>query len=147
VKSPLEIPAYLVHRGSLREVVALGLHDELPGLDYLREVRRSNPKGYQILVVQITLLCNTPEIRAKTTFKLLDSTRQLYEFRTRSGLRLYCFLEGDTLVILTNGGKKNTPREQNRDIQRAKKQQDDFHRLMNQGATLRITVQDEDQIR
>ncbi len=78
-----------MHLGSLREVVPLGLHDELPGLEYLRELRRSNPKGYQILAGQIILLCNTPEIRAKTTFKLLDFTRQLYEFRTRSGLRLY----------------------------------------------------------
>jgi|GEM_PF-4864754 len=87
VKPPLEICAYLVHRGEVREVVALALHDERPGLEYLRELRRSNPKGYQILAGQITHLCNAPAIRSKPTFKLLDAIRQLYEFRTRSGLR------------------------------------------------------------
>lgn len=147
MKSPLEIPAHLVHRGERREVVALGLESEIPGLAYLRELRQFNPKGYQILAGQIRLLCDTPLIRSKPTFKLLDPTRQLFEFKTRSGLRLYCFPEGDSLILLTNGGKKNTAKQQDRDIQRAKATHDQFKHLIQHGATLRITVRDEDQIR
>jgi hypothetical protein len=134
VKSPLEILLFSIHRGAAREVVALGLHDERPGLDYLGELRRSNPKGHQILIGQIRLLCDVPDLRTKATFKLLDPTRQLYEFKTRSGLRLYCFADGDALVILTNGGKKNTPREQNRDIEKARRLHDEFLTLKSQGA-------------
>jgi hypothetical protein len=120
--------------GAAREVVALGIHDERPGLDYLSELRRSNPKGHQILIGQIRLLCDVPDLRTKATFKLLDPNRQLYEFKTRSGLRLYCFADGNALVILTNGGKKNTPREQNRDIEKARRLHDEFLTLKSQGA-------------
>jgi hypothetical protein len=144
VKSPLEIPLYLVHSGSSRQVVALATCGELPGLDYLGELKQHNPKGYQILYNQFRFICDAPMIRNRDAFKLLDSARRLYEFRTRSGLRLYCFFEGEALVLLTNGGKKNTPKEQNRDIQRAKALQDEFLQLKNQGAILRITTQNED---
>jgi hypothetical protein len=37
-------------------------------------------------------------------------------------------------VILTNGGKKNTPREQNRDIEKARRLHDEFLTLKSQGA-------------
>jgi transcriptional regulator with XRE-family HTH domain len=53
VKCPLETLLFSIHRGAAREVVALGLHDERPGLDYMSELRRSNPKGHQILIGQI----------------------------------------------------------------------------------------------
>lgn len=34
------MPLFSIHRGAAREVVALGLHDERPGLDDLSELRR-----------------------------------------------------------------------------------------------------------
>jgi hypothetical protein len=37
-------------------------------------------------------------------------------------------------VILTNGGKKNAPKEQNRDIEKAGRLHDEFLALKNQGA-------------
>lgn len=134
MKNPIEIPLYSIHVGRVREVVALGLHGECPGLDFLRDLQRANPKGHQILSGQIEFLCGIPWLRNRETFKLLDPTRQIYEFRIRSGLRLYCFLDGDALVILTNGGKKNTPKEQTRDIARATRLHDEFRRLTAEGA-------------
>lgn len=130
----LEITLYSIHVGSVREVVALGLDGEVSGLNFLRDLRRTNPKGHQILSGQIKFLCETPWLRPRETFKLLDAERQLYEFRLRSGLRLYCFLDGNALVILTNGGKKNTPKQQTRDIDRATRLHDEFRRLTAEGA-------------
>jgi len=134
VKNPIEIPLYSIHVGSVREVVALGLGGEVSGLDFLRDLQRANPKGHQILSGQIEFLCETPWLRPRETFKLLDSERKIYEFRIRSGLRLYCFLDGDALVILTNGGKKNTPKQQTRDIAQAIRLHDEFRRLTAEGA-------------
>lgn len=134
VKFPIEIPLYLIHAGTVREVVALGLHGDRPALDFFLELKRTNPKGHQILSGQIEFLCNAPRLYPRETFKLLDPERKIYEFRTRFGLRLYCFLDGDALVILTNGGKKNTAKEQSRDISRAVCLHDIFHQLKSEGA-------------
>ena len=89
-----------------------------------------------MLYGQIRFLCDVPEIRNRKTFKMLDPSRQLYEFRTRAGLRLYCFLHGNQLVLLANGGKKNTKKEQTRDIEHAKQLQDEFLALKDAGAKL-----------
>ena len=44
----------------------------------------------------------------------------IYELKFKSGIRVYYgFLDGE-LILLLNGGNKNTKREQNNDIQQAK---------------------------
>jgi hypothetical protein len=139
VKNELVIPVFMIHRGACRSVLALGLGGERPALAFLDELQRQNPKGLQILRGQLKLLCELPVIRARDTFKLLDSHRQLFEFRTRAGLRLYCFLDGDSLVVVTNGGKKNTRKEQDRDINRARDLHDTYLHLRRQGAVLVLT--------
>ena len=138
MKKALEIIAYQVKSGSARDLVALELDGKCPARDFLTELEASNSKGFQILDGQIRFLSDVTNVVPRGTFKLLDGSRQLYEFRTRSGIRLYCFLAGETLVLLTNGGKKNTKKEQNRDIQSAKRSFDRFESLIKQGAELTI---------
>lgn len=138
MKKPLEIIAYRVKAGVAREVVALELDGECPARDYLLDLANNNAKGFQILDGQIRFLCDVPKVGPRETFKLLDASRQLYEFRLRSGIRLYCVVVGTELVLLTNGGKKNTKKEQNTDIQRARDAFDRFARLIEQGAELTI---------
>ncbi|MCP5531970.1 MAG: type II toxin-antitoxin system RelE/ParE family toxin [Akkermansiaceae bacterium] len=138
MKKPLEIVAYQVKAGAARETVALQLDGECPARDFLLELAANNAKGFQILDGQIQFLCDAPRIQPRETFKLLDASRQLFEFRLRSGIRLYCFLAGEALVLLTNGGKKNTKKEQNADIQRARDTYERFSELIRQGAELTI---------
>jgi hypothetical protein len=138
VKKSLEIIAYQIKSGDARELVALELEGKCPARDFLLDLEASNAKGFQILQGQIRFLSDVPNIAPRDTFKLLDVSRQLYEFRTRSGIRLYCFLSGETLVLLTNGGKKNTRKEQNRDISQAKDACDSFNALLRKGAELHI---------
>lgn len=138
MKKPLEIIAYRVKAGVVREAVALELDGDCPAKDYLLELADNNAKGFQILDGQIQFLCDVPQVGPRKTFKLLDASRQLYEFRLRSGIRLYCVVVGSELVLLTNGGKKNTKKEQNSDIQRARSAFDRFAQLIGQGAELTI---------
>jgi len=144
VKKDLDIVAYEVHSGIKRELVALELDGKCPAQEFLLNLETTNAKGFQILKGQIRFLADVQNIVPRDTFKLLDAARQLYEFRTRSGIRLYCFLVGHTIVLLTNGGKKNTRREQNKDIQKAKQACDHFFGLINKGAELTI-IENEDQ--
>ena len=134
----MAIPAYQVKNGAERQIIALALDNRSPAKDFLIELYKSNPKGFQILDGQMRFLCDVPEIKNRQTFKILDANRKLYEFHPRTGLRLYCFLADNSLVILTNGGKKNTKKEQSRDIARAKTIQDRFLELIEQGAALNI---------
>ena len=124
--------------GEVREVIALEIDGLCPARDFLIDLASHNPKGWQILSSQIRLSADVPRLQTRDTFKLLDLSRQLYEFRTRSGLRLYCFLDGDQLILLTNGGKKNTIKEQNRDIGKARACCDEFRSRVASGAVLTI---------
>lgn len=138
MKNPLELVGYLVKAGEVREVIALEIDGQCPSRDYLIDLASHNPKGWQILSSQIRLSADVPKLQNRGTFKLLDPSRQLYEFRTRSGLRLYCFLNDDQLILLTNGGKKNTIKEQDRDIGKARTFCDEFRSRVATGAVLTI---------
>ncbi|MAX66801.1 MAG: type II toxin-antitoxin system RelE/ParE family toxin [Bacteriovoracaceae bacterium] len=52
------------------------------------------------------------------TFKQLED---IYELKFTSGLRVYYALYDELVILLLNGGNKNTKREQSRDISLAKK--------------------------
>jgi hypothetical protein len=138
MNNPLEIVGYLVKSGASREVIALELDGQCPARDYLLDLANHNAKGWQILSSQIRLSADVPRLQTRDTFKLLDPSRQLYEFRTRSGLRLYCFLNDDQLILLTNGGKKNTTKEQDRDIRKSQAFCDEFRSRVASGAFLTI---------
>lgn len=138
MKNPLEIPLYLIQRGSARAITALGLDGETPALEFLTKLANENPKGHQILLGQIKFISEAPQVRNHLLLKCLDASRQLYEFHPRTGLRLYCFFDGNDLVIVTNGGKKGKKKEQNGDISRAKQRQDDYLALKRKGAEIKV---------
>jgi putative addiction module killer protein len=50
-------------------------------------------------------------------FKKIDN---IFELKFMSGLRVYYAYDGKQLVLLLNGGGKNTKRDQNKDIDQAK---------------------------
>lgn len=142
MKKKLEILAYQVKLGSARQLIAPVLDGACPAQDFLTDLAKNNAKGFQILDGQMRFLADVPDIVPRDRFKLLDTKRQLYEFKVRSGLRLYCHLADDTIVVLTNGGKKNTKKEQSRDIAAAKTLCDRFHEIIQQGAEINIQLLD-----
>jgi hypothetical protein len=143
VKKPLEIPVYLIRKGATKNVGALGLEGANLAKEFLDELAENNPKGHQILQGQIKFVADFLGVpRNSRIFKPLDLSRQLYEFHPRTGLRLYCFLDGTSLIILTNGGVKGPRREQNRDIARAKDLQDKYLELKANGAKVKLIEPD-----
>ena len=51
------------------------------------------------------------------TFKKIGN---IFELKFKMGIRVYYGVEGNELILLLNGGNKNTKREQNNDIELAK---------------------------
>ncbi len=53
-------------------------------------------------------------------FGVIRNLGEIFELKFSSGLRVYYGIRGEELVLLLNGGNKNTKREQNNDIKQAK---------------------------
>lgn len=53
-------------------------------------------------------------------FGVFKKIGNIFELKFKSGLRVYYALDGKQLILLLNGGGKNTKRDQNKDIENAK---------------------------
>ncbi len=79
----------------------------------------------------------------------LEAVCFIYEIKTK-GIRLYCLqdrLSDDLpcLIIVTNGGTKNTDKEQTRDIKRAARIQAEYHlAIKSDNTTLTYNQQDDE---
>lgn len=92
-----------------------------PAHEFLSALSRSNLSGAESLKNRIEFVAEHDRYENQYTFRSVGNG--IYEFKTR-GLRLYAFYDDlpglePQLIIATNGGTKNTRREQNADIARA----------------------------
>jgi hypothetical protein len=91
-------------------------------IKFLEALQLSNPAGMDSLHTAMDTICSEDNYVNKTKFRYIPKEK-IYEIKT-DGIRLYSFQDrlsdgNPCLVIATNGGKKNTPKEQNRDIKRS----------------------------
>lgn len=129
MKKSLEIILTTLHLGGARRVVTIAINGKDLAQDFIRKLRKSDRAGAELLFARIKAVAERENYENRETFRSLGSN--LFEFKTRSGLRLYAFLDevenlGPQLVIATNGGKKNTAKEQNADIARARSIQERY---------------------
>ena len=102
-------------------MVTLQLGNDASADDFLNHLIASNPNAARSLQTSMATITAVEEYHNERKFKRV--AEGIYEIKV-PGIRLYCFkeqLDGlpAKLIVATNGGGKNTPREQNRDINRA----------------------------
>jgi putative component of toxin-antitoxin plasmid stabilization module len=124
----LEITLKEVHRGPCRTVVTLQLEADTQLADFLKFLTASNPDAARSLHTSMATITSVETYHNELKFKHVGGG--VYEIKV-PGIRLYCFtdeIEGlpAKLIIATNGGSKNTKREQNSDIQRATRLKDRY---------------------
>ena len=117
----MEIALKEVHRGPCRTVVTLQLEADTQLADFLKFLTASNPNAARSLHTSMATITSVEAFHNERKFKHLGGG--VFEIKV-PGIRLYCFkdeIDGlpSKLIIATNGGSKNTKREQNSDIQRA----------------------------
>jgi len=122
VNKELEICLNTIHVGSSRRVVTLGLDGKDAALGFLKALAKSNRSGFEAIRARIRAVAERNRFENDRTFNNLGDG--IYEFKG-PGLRLYAFYDElpglqPQLVIATNGGSKNTKKEQQADIARAK---------------------------
>lgn len=59
-------------------------------------------------------------ILVDNNFGMFKKLTDIFDLKFKSGLRVYYAFDGKKLIILLNGGGKNTKRDQSKDIDQAK---------------------------
>lgn len=119
----VDITLSTIHRGGVWTVVTLGIDGKDLASDFLMKLQRDNVKLFKSMKTRFRTVANYDAYENRETFKS-TSEKGIFEFK-RPGLRVYAFydeIEGSgKLILCTNGGKKNTRKDQHCDIVRAGK--------------------------
>ncbi len=122
MKKAIDITLTAIHDGRCHRVVTLGIDGKDPAFSFLEKLRKDDCQKRDAIDARIRAVSEHETYENKLTFRHVGDG--VYEFK-RSGVRLYAFRdtieEHDHLIICTNGGKKNTKKQQNADIARAQK--------------------------
>ena len=118
-----------LHVGTCKTVVSMKIGENTELQDFLKRMIKSNPKAMTSLQSAMVTICSEENYVNDRKFKSV-SEPGIHEIKV-PGIRLYCFqsrlADGQPrLIIATNGGTKNTDREQNRNIKRAAQIKDAF---------------------
>lgn len=124
MKKAVEITMKELHVGTCKTVVSMQIDDNTELQEFLENKIKSDPAGMRRLQTAIATISSVENYVNKTKYRSV-SEKGIYEIKT-GGIRLYCFQDRlsdnlPCLIIATNGGGKNTSKEQNRDINRAAK--------------------------
>ena len=100
------------------------INDNTELQEFLDSFIQSDNAGMKRIKSAIATISSEDNYVNKTKFKSV-SEKGIYEIKA-GGIRLYCFQDRlsdnlPCLIIATNGGGKNTKKEQNRDIKKASK--------------------------
>ena len=133
----MEILLKEIHIGSCHTVVTLQMGNNRGVHDFLNDLISSNPNAARSLQTSMATITAVEKYHNEYKFKRVADG--IYEIKI-PGIRLYCFkeqLEGfpAKLILATNGGHKNTNREQNGDIKRASRIREHYLTLKNQDST------------
>ncbi len=120
----MDIQLFTLYVGSVKRVVALVIDGRNPVLEFFKDHEASNPNQLAQLRARYESVADASHFRNIEVFKPLGDG--LFEFRTRRGLRLYAFHDEGHVIIATNGGAKNTPKEQDTDIRKARQLKNDY---------------------
>ncbi len=121
MKPGIDITLRTLHVGECWRVTTLSINGKDRAQKFLDKLKKDDIRKWNHLVARIENVSNFDSYENDQIFKYLENG--IYEFK-RPGLRLYAFYdtldEEHQLILCTNGGSKNTKKEQQADINRAK---------------------------
>lgn len=127
MKQGIDITLRTLHLGECRRVATLGIDGKDRARKFLEKLKKDDSRKWKLLNDRIENVSNFHTYENDQIFNYLEDG--IYEFK-RPGLRLYAFYddlgEEHQLILCTNGGKKNTKKEQQSDLNRAKSVKADY---------------------
>ena len=118
----------LLRRGTQYSIFALDHYGRCPAEDFLKECKKDNIGAYKVFFRLFQRTADVGLIKNDTQFKHVRNN--LYEFKV-DNLRIFCFIQGGNILILTNASKKaGKSKKQTADIERAEKLRDEYIRTL-----------------
>lgn len=100
--------------------------DKCPVLAFFEEQRKQHPEEFAELLALLNYSAKHGVPNNDTKFKHLTGTDGLFEFKTKGGLRLFCFWDEGSLIICTHGTVKKAKKADPAEIKRAEKFKRDY---------------------
>jgi len=99
------VAAIKIRAGKECDLYALQQNNRTELLDFLVELRRSAVREYAKIMTLFTRTADFgPLFGVHERFKRLQN--DIFEFKTHGGVRILCFFDGRSIIVLTNGFKK-----------------------------------------
>ncbi len=86
-----------------------------PVIEFFQLARSREPEDLARISAALTYTARNGPLKNQAKFKHLAGSEHIFEFRSRHGLRLYCFFDSDHVIVCTNGLIKKgnaTPQEE-----------------------------------
>jgi hypothetical protein len=110
-----------------------GKRDKCPTLAFFQDQAAQHPDEFaELLAVLTRTACDGP-LHNETKFKHLAGTDGLFEFKTRGGLRLFCFFDDGRLIICTHGTVKKRQKADPAEIARADRMKKEYEQAKQTG--------------
>jgi len=90
--------------GKVFDIFALEHNGRRELLDFLVDLQMSSRREFVKLTRYLDWTKDSGLLKNEYIFKRL--TIDIYEFKTHGGIRILCFVDGRSIVVLTNGFKK-----------------------------------------
>jgi phage-related protein len=95
--------------------------DRCEVLKFFEKCNDEDPDEMEILIALLEETADFGPPQTETRFRHLPGTDALYEFKTRGGLRVFCFWDDEGLIICTHGYEKGGQKAPKQEITRATK--------------------------
>jgi len=122
MKSQFDIELNTLYLGEYRMVVTIGLHGKNEADRFIKKLIKDDSNAWKGVATRIKAISNYDRYENQQTFRSVGDG--IFEFK-RNGIRLYSFydeLDGVLqLILCTNGGGKGNKKEQQADIEKAKR--------------------------
>lgn len=96
--------AIKINRGKVFDIYTLEQNGRCELLDFLIALKASSWQDFARITKLFDYMAENGRIRNEQKFKRL--TPDIQEFKTFGGVRVLCFFDGRSIVVLTNGFKK-----------------------------------------
>lgn len=105
----MDIALKPLYVGKIKTVYALEVDSQCPTDEYFKYAAKHDRAELDRLIARIQLVANQGEVRNETIFR--HERDHIYEFKTKRGLRLYCFFDAGQIIVTVNGDDKGQKKE------------------------------------
>lgn len=96
--------------------------------DYFDEFFKQQPQKVRDKIIKVLDIIEQIDRIPLTYLKYIEGTNGLFEVRVQLGNNIFCFFDGNKLVVLLSGFQKKTQKTPSEEIKRAERLMTDYYK-------------------